>query len=102
MSRTSYQKRNEANHAIHEAYRKARNKLSEDIRTAKREHWRNFLEGVDGSTVFVAGRMASGPGSDGGALRMPTLRNKVGRKEEHDNPEKAKVFHKLFYPPPPE
>ncbi|KDQ22206.1 hypothetical protein PLEOSDRAFT_36361, partial [Pleurotus ostreatus PC15] len=35
---------------------------------------------------------------------MPTLRNKVGRKEEriHDNPEKAKVFYKLFYPPPPE
>ncbi|KAF9495116.1 hypothetical protein BDN71DRAFT_1507051 [Pleurotus eryngii] len=100
MSRTSYQKCNEANHVIHEAYRKAQNKLLEDIRTTKREHWHNFLEGVDGSAVFVAGRMASGLGSDGGALCMLTLRNKVGRKEEHihDNPEKAKVFYKLFYP----
>ncbi|KAG9221604.1 hypothetical protein CCMSSC00406_0006763 [Pleurotus cornucopiae] len=103
LSREAYKKRGIANHGVHEAYRRARNKLADDIKIAKREHWRGFLEGVDNGTVFVAGRIVGGPGTDGGALRMPALRHKVGGREARvtENAEKAKIFYKLFYPPPP-
>lgn len=104
LSRTSYQKRNQANHEIHESYRVARNKLAEDIKAAKREHWREFLEGTDNNSVFIASRIVSGPGTDGGALRMPTLRYTIRGREVRvtNNAEKAQTFYKLFYPPPPE
>ncbi|KAG5220245.1 RNA-directed DNA polymerase from transposon X-element [Salix suchowensis] len=93
-------KQNQANHEIHESYCVACNKLAEDIKAAKREHWREFLEGTDNNSVFIASRIVSGPGTDGGALRMLTLRYTIRGREVRvmNNAEKTQTFYKLFYP----
>ncbi|KAF5370505.1 hypothetical protein D9615_010347 [Tricholomella constricta] len=41
-------------HPIHEEYRQSRNAYSEMIRSAKAEHWAEWLEGLDESSVWTA------------------------------------------------
>jgi len=71
--RKSYHQRRNPQHSIHEQYRRLRNDYSEMIRTAKVDHWVAWLEGLDETSVWDSSRLVTGPATDGGRTRVPTL-----------------------------
>ena len=66
LARKSYERQAGDEDPIHKAFRQARNKYSEAIRTTKAEHWTEWLESLDGEEVWAANRLVTGPASDGG------------------------------------
>ncbi|KAJ6570943.1 hypothetical protein DFH09DRAFT_916720, partial [Mycena vulgaris] len=75
---------------------------SEAVQNAKALHWVEWLESLDTTDVWAAGRLASGPPSDGGRARVPTLRTvdpvTRGVVEATTNEEKSTLFYKEFFP----
>lgn len=92
-------------HEIHEEHRKARNAYSQLIKLAKKDHFIEWLERVDPSTIWDLHRFISAPASDGGKARVPTLRT-LGPDGEalavEGDEEKAKLFHETFFSPLPD
>ena len=106
LSRKSYHARHNRDHPIHEEFRQARNDYSELIRKTKVEHWIEWLEGLDETNVWDASRLATGPASDGGRTRIPTLQvvdpvTKRVTREATTNEEKGKLLFETFFPPKP-
>jgi ribonuclease HI len=92
-------------HPVHEEYRRQRNNYSQRIRAAKAEHWVEWLEGLDQSSVWQASRLVTSPATDAGKARIPTLQVKDPRtnrvvREAMDNASKGRLFHETFFPPP--
>ena len=92
------------NHPIHEEYRTQRNHYAEYIREAKAEHWVEWLEGLDQTSIWQASRMVTSPATDAGKARTPTLQLKdpVTRRitrEAADNESKGQLFHETFFLP---
>jgi hypothetical protein len=61
---------------------------------------------MNDQSVWTVSRMVTGPASDGGAVRVPTLETKdptTGAVTDvaKDNDSKAKMFYTLFFPPKP-
>jgi hypothetical protein len=97
LARKSYERRAVDEDPIHEAFRQARNNYSEVIRTTKAEHWTERLESLDGEEVWVANRLVTGPASDEGRSRVPTLQlkdpiTKVVTREARTNEDKGDLF----------
>ncbi|KAF5383195.1 hypothetical protein D9615_004913 [Tricholomella constricta] len=76
LANRAHNHRTVPDHLIHEEYRQKRNSYSEMIRTAKAEHWAEWLEGLDESSVWTASRLVTSPASDAGRSRIPTLQVK--------------------------
>jgi hypothetical protein len=107
LARASARVRGLQGHPDHKRYKIARNLYAEEIRRAKAEHWATWLAEMDGDSVWTASRLATGPASDGGAARMPTLQvRQAGTgaviQEARDNGDKANMLHRMFFPPQPE
>ncbi|KAJ6481016.1 hypothetical protein C8R45DRAFT_831892, partial [Mycena sanguinolenta] len=89
-------------HPDHEEARVRRNKYAEAVDNAKTAHWVEWLESLDATEIFAAGRLASGPPSDGGHARVPTLRvvDPVTHAitEATSNEAKSRLFYKEFFP----
>ena len=91
-------------HPIHEMYRQQRNHYSEQIRTAKAEHWVEWLQGLDKSSVWQASRLVTSLATDAGKARIPTLQVKDPTtkrviKEAVNNDSKGWLFYETFFPP---
>jgi hypothetical protein len=104
LARISYKRRAADRDPIHEMFRQARNDYSLAIRNAKADHWSEWLESLDGEGVWTANRMVTGPATDGGRSRVPTLQIKdsatrVVIQEAHTNKEKGELFYQTFFPP---
>ncbi|KAF5318094.1 hypothetical protein D9619_012016 [Psilocybe cf. subviscida] len=101
LGRKSHQHHWEGAHPVHERYRRSRNDYSEAIRQAKAEHWEAWLDGLDEKTVWDAGRLLAGTGTDGGRTRVPALKivDARGRVEREavSNEEKGKAFFEAFF-----
>jgi ribonuclease HI len=97
--------RHSEDHPDHELYRKARNSYANLLQETKTKHWADWLVSIDQQSVWTASRLVTGPASDGGRTRVPTLRARdVTTGEEKDiatNEEKGKVFYELFFPAKP-
>ena len=103
LSRKSYMRRALNNDPVHEEFRLARNEYSEAIHAAKTEHWIEWLETLDEEGVWTVNRMATGPASDGGRGRIPTLKvrdpvTKEVIREACTNEDKGKLFYQIFFP----
>ena len=101
---TSYRNRALADHPSHEELRIRSSRYGEAIVQAKRQHWTNYLEEMTAADIWTANKFIREPVGDGGCPRIPTLkvRNQVGEEALiNDNEEKARIFAKLFFPPPP-
>lgn len=97
-------KRGCISHDIHEEHRKACNEYSQMIKLAKREHFFDWLERADPSTIWDIHKMIAAPASDGGKARVPTLKTLDAEGEiikVDDDEEKAKLLHATFFPPAP-
>ena len=103
LSRGSYMSRALDEDPVHEAFYQARNEYSKAIHEAKTEHWIEWLEMLDEDGVWTANRMVTGPASDGGRGRIPTLVVKdstTGRviREAVTNEEKGRLLYQTFFP----
>jgi len=104
--RKSYHQHKNSQHSTHERYRRLRNEYSEMIRTAKVEHWVAWLEGLDETSIWDASRLVTGPATDGGRTRVPTLQvvdpvTKRVIREATTNAEKSAMFFETFFPKKP-
>ena len=73
----TYQFRAIPDHPSHRASKVARNCLVDEIFTAKKDHWHNWLEEMSGDDLWMAHRYINTPQSDGGCTRIPTLNVKT-------------------------
>jgi hypothetical protein len=100
----SYRNRTLTSDPSHSKLRKASNKYGEAIVAAKKQHWISYLEEMTANDIWSANRYLKEPVGDGGNPRIPTIRVRNDDNEEilvSDNNEKAKLFAKTFFPPPP-
>jgi hypothetical protein len=102
--RSKYHRLNEQ-HPIHEEYRQQRNRYSELLRKTKAEHWAQWIEGIDESSIWDASKLMTSPASDAGRSRIPTLQikdpiTKRTIREATDNESKGKLFYETFFLPP--
>ena len=100
----SYNYRTIANHMSHRELKQMSRQYSKAIISAKRAHWAEYLEEMVASDIWTANKYLKEPAGDRGMPRIPTIKIKdpEGNKAEiDDNEEKAKVFAKVFFPPPP-
>ena len=101
----SYRYRALADDPSHQLLKDKSNRYGEAIIDAKRQHWANYLEEMTQSDIWTANKYIKEPVGDGGCPRIPTLRFKDNRGIDvtiNNNEDKAKVFAKTFFPPPPE
>jgi hypothetical protein len=63
-------------HPIHEEYQQQHNQYSELLCKTKAEHWAQWIEGVDESSIWDMSRLMTSPASDAGRSRIPTLQIK--------------------------
>jgi hypothetical protein len=91
-------------HPIHEEYCIQCNLYSEIICKAKAEHWVEWLEGLDKSSVWQANSLVTAPATEAGRVRIPTLQvkdpvMKQVTKDAADNARKGHLFYNTFFPP---
>ena len=70
------------------------------------EHWIDWLEGLDETSVWDASHLATGPASDRGRTQIPTLQvvDPVTKRvtcKATMNKEKGKLLFKMFFLPKP-
>ena len=102
---TSYTFRALADHPSHSELRTKSNKFREAIINAKRSHWTNYLEDMTATDIWTANKYIQEPVGDGGSPRIPTLTTKNAEGADikiNSSDDKAKIFAKMFFPPPPQ
>ena len=100
----SYRFRAVADHPSHEELRTMNTQYREAIVQAKRQHWTNYLEEMTAADIWTANKFIKELAGDGGCPRIPALktRNEAGdERTVNDNKEKANIFARTFFPPPP-
>jgi len=75
------------------------------IQTAEVEHWVEWLEGLDESSIWQASKLVTSPATDAGRARIPMLQvkdpvMKQVMREVTDNKSKGQLFYDMFFPPP--
>ena len=66
LGRMSYRKQAMQDHPIHEEFCMVRNAYLLQIHKAKVKHWAEWLEKLDGPSMWTASRLVTGPATDGG------------------------------------
>ena len=71
---------------------------------AKAEHWVEWLQGLDESSIWQASRLVTAPALDAGQARIPILQVKDPvmkhvTTETMDNDSKGQLFYDMFFSP---
>ena len=104
LSDLSYKMRGLHDHPVHAEHKKARNRIKEEIRNAKKNHWMVFLEGLTQDSIYTANKYITNPYGDGGRTSIPVLRalDPQGNiAEAVTNDEKSRMLARAFFPPLP-
>jgi len=103
LARKSYRSQALNQDPVHKEYRRSRNRYSQRMRDTKMEHWAEWLETINEEGIWAVNRLVTGPASDGGRSRMPTLqiRDSVTKAviREATNEEKGELLYQAFFPP---
>ena len=103
--RAAYDKRFNPEHPAHEEYRVLRHKYADAIRSAKLQHWTDWLESLDEGSVWTAGKYANNEPTDASKAKVPNLKGKFrgcdAAVEGTTNTEKSRLFYEAFYPEVP-
>lgn len=89
---------------VHEEYMAKRAKYVQMICDAKLEHWLEWLEHIDASSIWIAHKFIDAAPSDGSRARIPTLKVKNAdgtTRHVEDNAGKAEALHHQFFFAPP-
>jgi hypothetical protein len=103
LGRKAYARRNDLADAAHENYRAARNRYTDEIERAKKDHWKEFLDCIDQKTIWTAHKYASADTTVGGRARIPTLAKTQAngtRIVAETNGEKEDLLFDTFFPEP--
>lgn len=104
LRRQAYKLRALPNHDIHANLREKENSFSKEIQKTKETHWKDWLNGMVGTDIWIAHKYLSNPGGDGGKTHIPTLR-KTGPDGQDvqatTNEEKSEILAQALFPPPP-
>jgi hypothetical protein len=73
--RSRYHPQN-AQHPVHDEYQCQPNHYLEMIWEAKAEHWVEWLEGLNETSIWEASRLVTSPATDAGKTRIPMLQVK--------------------------
>jgi len=104
LSNASYKYHTISDHPTHEEHRKVRNLYANEIHSAKKAHWADFLEGMAGGDIWIANRYISGKAKDGGKTRIPTLKlsppagSDAPTVEVASNEDKSTMLARLVFP----
>jgi len=104
LSDQSYRMRGLSDHPVHAEHRKIRNKLKQEIKRAKQDHWTEYLEGLNQTDIYTANKYITTPYGDGGRTSIPALKihSPNGTSlEAITNDEKSHALACAFFPPPP-
>ena len=52
-------------HTVHNQLHEKENTLSKEIRKTKEDHWKNWLNDMVGTDIWIAHKYISNPGGDG-------------------------------------
>ena len=66
--------------AAHEEHEQARRSYADAIEKAKRSHWEEWLENLQGDEIWTANKYVDKASSDGAQAHVPTLK----REDEND------------------
>ena len=103
--RKAHRQRFNLQHPIHDEYRVFRRQYAKAIRTAKQQHWEEWLESLNETTVWTASRYANSPPTDASCTKVPNLKAKPrgGERviEATTNAKKSQLFYEAFYPEKP-
>ena len=103
--RKAHDKRFNPVHPIHDEYKAIRSQYAQAIRMAKQQHWTEWLESLDETTVWTASRYADNPPTDASRAKVPNLKAKPRGSERvteaTTNAEKSQLFYEAFYPEKP-
>ena len=75
------------------------------IQTAEVEHWVEWLEGLDESSIWQASKLVTSPATEAGRARIPMLQvkdpvMKQVMREVTNNKSKDQLFYNTFFPLP--
>lgn len=95
------------NHPIHEEYRVARNRFSENIKKAKDSHWNEWLESLTETGICNFHRYATSNPADQIHTRIKTPQDPQNGPDAHsngtqDNVRKSQLLYDTFFRPAPE
>jgi len=105
LARSAYRYRFQPDHPVHNEYQTARNGYASAIKAQRMNHWKNWLEKIGEQDIWTANRFLASPPSDGGKSRIPALKTTNNDGEQidvHNNGEKSKLLHKVFFYDPPD
>jgi len=91
-------------HETHTRLREKENAMSKEIQRTKEDHWKEWLNDMTGTDIWIAHKYISNPGGDGGKTRIPTLckTGPDGRTiRATTNEEKSEILAQALFPPPP-
>jgi hypothetical protein len=73
------------------------------LKSTKQHHWHNWLERAKDPNIWTVQKILSAPATDGGSLRIPALKHKIGEvlATAATNSEKGQVLAKSFFPAKP-
>jgi hypothetical protein len=100
----SYKNRLDTHHHSHRELRRKSKNYGNTIVSAKKAHWEEYLENMMADDIWTANKYIKTPVGYGGISRIPTIRTRNVEGIEtaaNDNEEKARIFAKTFFPPPP-
>ena len=104
LRRQAYKLRALPNHDIHTNLQEKENSFSKEIQKMKETHWKDWLNGMAGTNIWIAHKYLLNPGGNGGKTCIPTL-CKTGPDGQDVqatmNEEKSKIFTQALFPPPP-
>ena len=99
-SRRAYRHRAEPQHEAHAAHEEARRQYAETIEKAKKEHWEQWLEELQGDEIWTANKYVDSPSTDGGKARIPTLKRQEANgniTDIEDNTAKSQFLFDSFF-----
>jgi len=104
LHKMAYKYRALPEHMVHTQLKEKENALSNEIQKIKEDHWKDWLNDMAGTDIWIAHRYISNLGGDGGKIRIPTLQktNLEGQTTQATtNKEKSEILAQALFPPPP-
>jgi len=100
LGRQSYERCNDPGHRVHAEHKEMAKRYGGILLYSKNQHWQDWLERVEEPDIWMANHCTSATASDGGKVRIPMLKFKVGKEEQvaRTNKEKGVILAKGFFP----
>ena len=104
LRKTAHRYRALLEHKVHTQVHDKENTLSKEIKKMKEAHWKDWLNNMVDTDIWIAHKYMSNPGGDSGKTCIPTLQrtDPDGQViQATSNEEKSVTLTQALFPPPP-